>query len=198
MYCKYCNINVETSYPICPICKNKLEGTPLDVSVFPERKPRKLRAPVTFTGIYFFVAVAIIAICVSINIYRPARYIWSLMVAVLLLYIFLLIKHSIMYKGTGGSKIFVQTLTLSGLVIVIQYLFHMKEWAFSYGLPSIVLCSLGINILFVSIFNKKSRDYVRYMTYTTLIGFIPAILELCGVFEYSILSASAAIASALV
>lgn len=195
MYCKYCNVNVNTDFDVCPLCKNKLEGTPLAEPVFPPRKPRKLRASATFSSIYIFITLSIVAICAAINILSDSKYAWSIMVFVALMYVYFLIKYSIMYKGTGGSKIFIQTTTLWLLGVAIQYIFKTPEWIWSYGLPIIVLISFAIYIIFVSIFNKRSRDYVRYMTYTTFLGMLPAILYCANVFDYSALSSASAVVS---
>lgn len=195
MYCKYCNVHVETDYDVCPLCKNKLEGKPLAQPVFPPRKQRKLRNAPTFSCVYTFIMLSIFSICAAINIVVDSQYAWSVMVLVALLYVYFLIKYSIMYKGTGGSKIFIQTLTLWLLGVAIQYIFKTSEWIWSYGLPIIVLLSYAIYIIFVSIFNKRSREYVRYMMYTTFLGMLPSILYCANVFDYSVLSTTSTVVS---
>lgn len=188
MYCKYCNVQVKSSLDICPLCHNKLDGTPEDCAVFPKRKNRKFKTPATFTGIYFFIALSITIICTVINSLYPTKISWSFIVLLSLLYIYFLVKNTIMYKGSGGSKIYTQTVSLSITAILIQYITHTKQWAFSYALPIIAIVSLLAHILFVSIFNKKTHHYVRYMAFTALIGMIPAILYICNVITFPYLA----------
>jgi hypothetical protein len=119
------------------------------------------------------------------------------MVFLFLLYVYETLKHTILYKGSGGSKIFTQTLALSVIAISSQYIFKMSEWAFSYGLPTIVIVSLAVQTLFVSIYNKKSENYVRYIMYTSLIGFIPICIDAVTKFDFNILSDVCAVISAV-
>lgn len=197
MYCKYCKIEVESSLTTCPLCKNKLEGEPLDIPVFLPRKPRKKHFPTSFTGLYFYIMISITLVCIAVNALVPSEYVWSLMAFLTLLYVYTTLKHTVLYKGSGGSKIFTQTLALSVLFISAQYIFKMPEWAFSYGIPAVVISSLLMQTLFVSIYHKKSNGYVRYITYTSLIGFIPIIIDAFTHFDFSILADVCALISAV-
>lgn len=186
MYCKYCKVNVDTAYDVCPLCKNPLEGTPSSVPPFPERKPRKKKSPVTFKGIYAAFTLPVIFICVLLNILLPHKYLWALMAAIGFLYVYLTIKTTVFYKGAGGAKIFSQTIMLTLLTVSIQYIFHMPEWAFSFGIPVIVITSLIMHVLLVGVFHKKKgNQYLRYMWLTSMVGVIPAILLACGLCSFA-------------
>lgn len=198
MICKYCNVNVKSSTTVCPLCHNLLNGTPESQPNFPPRKIRKFKAPISFSGVYFFVALSIIITCAIINACFPTKISWAKIVLVFLIYLYFLIRNTILYKGSGGSKIYTQTLSLSLMAICLQYITHTKEWAYSYAMPIISIVSLLIFILFISIFNKKTHQYVRYMALTAFIGMIPSVLYMLNVIKAPYLAFISLVLSAII
>lgn len=198
MYCKHCNVNVNTAYDECPLCHAPLEGEPSEVAPYPERQKRKNKRPITFAGIYNSIAWPIILVCIVLNAVLPHDYLWALMVAIGALYVFFTFKTTIFYKGVGGAKVFSQTIMLTLLVISVQYIFKTSEWAFSFAIPVISMSSVAMHLVLVGIFHKKKgNQYLRYMWLTSLVGVLSAIMVAAGVVTFPYLAYSAFAVSAV-
>ncbi len=198
MYCKHCNVNVDTAYDECPLCHAPLEGEPAVVSPYPEKQKRKNNRPVTFAGVYNAVAIPVLLVCIILNVVLPHKYLWALMVGIGLLYVYFTFKTTVFYKGVGGAKVFSQTIMLTILVVCIQYIFKTSEWAFTFAIPVISLLSVIMHLLLVCIFHRKrGNQYMRYMWLTSLVGFLPAIMYAAGIVEFPYLALTAFIVSAI-
>ena len=84
-YCKYCKVEIGGGLNKCPLCHEPVQPSG-ESEVFMKRKFRKTRKVYSFTAIYTFVALAVIAnrniwtFCLDIQLQNKCNLLWKICV----------------------------------------------------------------------------------------------------------------------
>ncbi|MDR1906186.1 MAG: DUF6320 domain-containing protein [Clostridiales bacterium] len=191
MRCYNCGVEVRGRVNVCPLCHNKLEEeeNPGE-DVFPVFPKGRTEKKISFNRVFWFVFFNAVSICVAVNIIFETQF-WSMIVAAGLIYVYVLIKNTILSRTEISKKFFFQTIVLSTIFIAIWLAFFKQDgynmsWVFEYVLPILYAVSAlayGILIFFrVHNFN----DYIIYELFIIILGVMPLVLFFCGVIKLGI------------
>ena len=154
MYCKSCNVYVETHTLVCPLCKkNLIEDNTQEVVNYPSIKKissiRKL-----IRRIVLAVCLSAIIICTMINLLTFNGSYWATIVDVGCLAVILMFQFSMRKWVRLGKTLFSGTLCIIILLIAID-MFAYKEkvssasWSLNYTMPLILAGSLITSTVFL-------------------------------------------------
>lgn len=154
MYCKSCNVFVETHTLVCPLCKkNLIEDNTQEVVNYPSIKRissiRKL-----VRRIVLAVCLSAIIICTMINLLTLKGSYWATIVDVGCLAVIVMFQFSMRKWVRLGKTLFSGTLCIIILLIVID-MFAYKEkvssasWSLNYTMPLILASSLVTSTVFL-------------------------------------------------
>jgi hypothetical protein len=146
MYCKSCNVKVETHTNVCPLCKrNLIDDDTLEVINYPSIKKissiRKL-----IRRIVFAVCISAILICTMINLLTFNGSYWSSIVDVGCLAVIIMFQFSMRKWVRIGKTLFTGTISIIALLIVIDMFAYKDQvssasWSLDYTMPLILSAS---------------------------------------------------------
>lgn len=175
--CRQCQVIVRDDTQICPLCNCVLDADDQVEDKYPDiwAKNHVLKLLIR---IYLFVAIVTEGILVALNyIYFDGLY-WSVIVGVVLAYIYLTLAYTVSYSSAGyRMKIIVGVAGAVLLLFVIDHVLGNNGWSMNYVLPA-ALIAVDATVLFLIIFNRKNwQSYISFEI--AMIGFslIPVILS---------------------
>lgn len=202
-YCPECKVYVASKRDKCPLCQGslKIDKERSNKQSFPSYIKFKNQRKKWAAGISISAPI-IIAICVVMNILTWDGFLWSLIVAVAVLYAWLVGLYTVRKTDHIGQKLMLHGIGISALLVVInfvtasptmtdsQFLENFSEiakWSLDYAMPSTLIAFiLGINIAILSQ-RHRLRDYVIAQFSLCVIGLIPFVLIMIDVFAFDIL-----------
>ena len=203
-YCETCKVSISTKTKNCPLCHAPLpscEDAALE-QTYPDFSPLKRRSRF-LALLYSALCLAVILICVLVNLLAWNGHLWSALVAAPVLYVWLCGLITFRKRAHLGLKLMAHAIGIVSLLVVIntftdsQRIVSHVSWAVSYTMPFIFIgFILLINVLMARKRNTL-RDYVLYQISLCVIGFIPLLLVLLGVAQPAYPSIIAAACSAL-
>ena len=154
--CDKCNVEINTDLNYCPLCFNEIEegvsDTPKLYSVSTS-KPKEIIKNHMTRKIFSIISLAVILTCVIIN-YLTKTPFWSGIVALGIVYLWILVRHTIMSSRSAFEKVFLQVFGILSILILSNYV-SGGDWFVDYVLPS--LMSLIIIILNMILFLSPRR-----------------------------------------
>ncbi len=180
-HCNNCNVDVNTESTHCPLCYNNLENktgkktAPLyDVC---DKKPRSDVKSHFVLRLFTLISLVVIVGCVFINFLVKGRP-WSLIVISSILYLWVLIRHTILSLRNTFEKVFLQLICISFILVSTSFMSVDKGWFLNYVLPS-VLCGASLTLLMVLFCSSKRRLYLFSFLIIFLIMIIVGIIFWC-------------------
>ena len=175
LHCKYCGVDVGGGLDKCPLCHENLqEGTKDSERLYPKRKFRKAKKVFTFTSLYAFIAICVTMILIVINLFY-SKYLWTVPSVILMLYGYVFVKNTVLYKGATSSKIYWQTVVLLILVGASLGVFYAESKYYFYILPPMLIASVIVQIIFLFIKHKRLHEFTVYLPLTCFLCLIPII-----------------------
>lgn len=197
-YCDKCKIHVETEHNVCPLCYGDLTGEGNNKGYFKPRKSDIKTQKHTNTLLKIFALSTLLAVVITgfIDIATNKYPTWSIIVILSLLYIWLLISHTILSKRSLFEKILFQLGVIIAILFTCENLYSGGNWMVNYVLPSIcILSTLVLNLL--SIFGEKKYHFIwSCLTMYLLITILSIVLICLSITTYKILNISSLIYSA--
>ena len=178
--CKYCKIEVDTTNDFCPLCFNHLdEGCDKSEGLYSLRQKNETTNITNNFLIKFFIFLSICAIttCVIINLHTHPETPWFWVVTCGILYIWVLVCHTILSKQPAFLKILLQ-------IISIMLLLHFTEkisietWVLPYVYPSISLTILFVLIMILSISSKRNGYVLGFSVIIMILTIVSLLITL--------------------
>lgn len=175
--CEFCKIDINQNIENCPLCFRSLKHQSGSLSMeYPKYK--KLDKTILSFGfkvlLFIFISLAIISLFLNYLLWNGKP--WSLIILASFLNIWILIKNTIIGKWSYGSKLLLQLLGFSVLLIVIDIYANMNNWSVNYVIPMlIILANIIITVKTIST-RMKWRNYSVFLIIVLFLGFIPIIL----------------------
>lgn len=159
--CDLCNVEVDTSRKYCPLCFNDLEkddNPEKHTSEFlPRTKNENFEKHSYFlTRLFLFLSLAIIGVCIFINVLTKGVP-WCLLVSLCIVYIWILIEHTILSKRGVFEKILFHVCSIVSILIASNIIAGGGEWLINFVIPSIALATTTILVL-ISLIGKRHRS----------------------------------------
>ena len=184
--CSKCNVTVNTNYKTCPLCYNELTETKGEVNeLFKQRElePKKPSVKKVLKKLFLFLSIIAIIVCVTINLMVKVFPLWSLLVVLGILYVWILIVHTIISKRNIFEKLFLQIGTIIGLLFACQWISDGRQWMVDYVIPSISMAvMLVLFILCLSL--KNHQGLVSFFIMNIILTQLKGILLICKVPEF--------------
>lgn len=186
--CNRCQVQVLDDTKICPLCKSVLadddgvkgESTYPDIEV-------NIRSFTIFKRIILFLSIVAGIVSILVNYFWYTGVLWSLITTAAIMYFWAAVIFAVKNHANLASKILVQAISASALLVVIDYVIGYTGWAVNYVVPNI-LSLANIATLIIIIVNRMDwHDYVIYQIMIGLLGFVPVILYAVGVIHYPII-----------
>lgn len=161
-HCDICKVEVDTNNDICPLCYNKLaqvseKHTPELFELKPKNKSKKNK--VLVTKIFLLLSIVVVITTGFVN-YATKSNPWSLVVLMSVLYLWVLVAHTIISRHSPFQKIFFQIVSVSLLLITIKYVFNSNDWLVSYVYPSMsIVVAIVLSFIIMCSKNRKKLIY---------------------------------------
>lgn len=160
-YCSLCNVQVDTEKEFCPLCHNAMddltEKTTLEM--FPEYKQpsaKKKSLKKLAVKICLILSVLIIAFCVFINIQTETMP-WSVIVAFIIIYFWVLIAHTILSRSSAFDKVFFELSAICAFLVSTNMVFSSTEWFVKFVYPGVsILATIVLTIMLMVRKDNKS------------------------------------------
>lgn len=178
--CKQCGVFVRDDTGVCPLCKCVLDVDGEAENKYPDIWAKN-HVMKLLIRIYLFVAIATESLLIFLNyIYFNGLY-WSVIVGVVLAYIYLTLAYTVNYSRAGyRMKIIVGVAGGILLLYVIDHVLGNRGWSINYVFPAALL-AVDVTVLFLVIFNRRNwQSYLCFQIAMILFSFIPVILSLLG------------------
>lgn len=182
--CEHCGVFIDEDVNKCPLCKRNLGDLISEPhnTWYPAYNYTQTAQAMSFAKkVFFFISIAVISICVVINLLSGIENPWSLYVAGPILYLQLLINNTIHSKMRAGSKIILQITGISCLLFLLDLLSGFYRWSVNVVIPFLFI---GGTFLITLIVVKKKmlwNEYVGYIIAMIFLGVLPVFLYLSGV-----------------
>lgn len=178
--CKQCDVIVRDDTEVCPLCKCVLDTDGEAENKYPDiwAKNHVLKLVIR---IYLFAAIVTETVLIYLN-YRYFNGIyWSVIVGVVLAYIYLTLAYTVSYSRAGyRMKIIVGVAGAILLLNVIDHVLGNNGWSVDYAFPAALL-AVDVTVLFLIIFNRRNwQSYLSFQIAMILFSLIPVILNLMG------------------
>ncbi len=187
--CKYCNIMVDTDKSFCPLCYNRLDSVNDNSDVLYSMRNEDettIKTSKFLLKLFIYLSIFSMACCIVINYLTTPNIWWSPLVIVGELYIWILIKHTILSKKSLFRKIVLQIISIL-LILYSAEKLSLSHWLLPYAFPSSSLAILLIMTL-ISLISKKRGEYVfGFLIISLILGLASFIILLLDLFEFKIL-----------
>lgn len=203
MYCDECDVTIPYTTDTCPLCLKKISDSEvLDNPVYPKRNA-SFRFPMkySFSLFYSIIAFSTFFIVLLVNLLTDRSVLWAFIVGAGLLYLFALIRHTILTSYGSASKLFVQGVLLSLLILIIQQVTKSGAWAYEYVIPMVLMTNTIALWALALIRRVRRANYVFTLVGIAICNLVPVIWYIAGassVLWTMIVSASSALITLII
>lgn len=189
--CRNCKIKILDDTSICPLCHCVVEQ---DETAPLERYPNVWimeKRFALFVRIYLFLAVAVEALLVYINVCYTDGIWWSAITAGIFIYVFLVLRIGVQNDSGYRSKIIWLTVFAILLIYMIDKVLGYQGWSLNYVLPSGVIL-LNAAIVVLMIINWRNwPSYLLFQLFCIVCSMLPIFLWKKGYITKPFLSEAA-------
>ena len=190
-YCERCKLSVDTNNNICPLCFGELsgEGNREHEIFMPRHEDEKVGKRTSLAvRVFAFLSICVAIISVFINFITLDPVMWSLVVLLALLYLWIFVAHTILSRRSFFEKIFFQVASILAILFACELIAPGESsWVLNYVLPSIALLTTIVLNLFSLIGGKKYRFLLSCLV-IYIIFLVISIIMVCTSFaEFKIL-----------
>jgi hypothetical protein len=161
------------------LCDRGLENEGDSTTVYPsyEKSYQQIKA-FTIYKLYLFITIAGMAISLTINMLmlKTIPFVWSPIVIVGLLYVWVIIRNTVISKMHIGGKILILFIASAVFVLFLDIYFDFSKWSTNYVIPFLI--ALSTMVITIIALAKKSiwNDYMGYLLATFFISLCPVLL----------------------
>lgn len=182
--CQKCHVLILDDSERCPLCQHILQsdGEKME-SAYPNAigMTKKFRF---LEKLFLFLSILTEFILLVINYNANPKFLWSLVVGLILLYANVVVRMAIV----GKSGYMFKTLSLVILAIVvllgIDYLTGYRGWSLNYVFPGGILV-IDLALFILMLVNRRNwQSYMMPQIFSILLSLIPVILRMAGVIGF--------------
>ena len=162
--CKICGVNVASNANYCPLCyhdldKDNSKDYPLTEIKTHNTSRKHIRR--FLAKLFLLISIATFGICLFINLESKNTYLWSMLVLVSIVYLWILVAHTIMSKRSVFEKVVFQLL---GIIAIVGTTYALsiepaENWLVSYVMPGISMLAVAV-MAFMSAISKYRKNYL--------------------------------------
>jgi len=185
-WCEQCKVHVNTDRKVCPLCFNSLkeEESFDDYQPYPKRKVKKKKPKIAYK-IFLFLCIISVLVTAIINFttHKEGESWWSLFVFFGVLYVFTLVRSTILSRIYIIKRLVIQELIISLLLFAVDSLAGDLGWSYTIVIPLVIASTNCANAMIMMINHKHFGDGFIAMLFSLLLGCIPFILQLFNIIE---------------
>ena len=189
-YCKYCKTEVDSVNNFCPLCFNHLDDLSDKSDHFYSVRTCNETTNLTNAFLYkffLFFTICAISCCVIINLLVTPNLPWFWIVVFGLLYVWVLVAHTILSNQSAFKKTFLQIVSILLLLYFAENI-SFSRWLIPYVFPSISLTAIFV-LLMILFISKKRTEYVfGFSVIILLLAVLSALIIIFGLSEYMLLN----------
>lgn len=190
-YCKRCKIKTNEAQNHCPLCYNELEACDeLDFdSLYPKRveNDKSQMTDYFLTRLFSVISISIVCICAFINFVTYSGSLWSLLVLSCIIYLWILIDHTIIGKSSTFEKILYQLIGIIAILSCTDLISGGGYWLLDIVVPSLSL-AVAFALIMISLCSKKRQNYVlSFFLFYVILLLVPIITLSCHLLHYELL-----------
>lgn len=170
-HCSLCRLEVDTNQEYCPLCYNHL--TEISKKETPEmfnlEKPsarQKKRSIVA--KVFLLITLTLLAACVFINIETKTTP-WSVVVVLSVLYLWVLVAHTIMSRSTPFKKVLFQLVSIIALLVATNKIFSNNDWLTHYVYPALAMFATCVLSMIVCCSKHRKKLYFSFFSIFALL-----------------------------
>lgn len=195
-HCDKCNVNVNSELDHCPLCFNQISGdgnTPGLYNVS-SSKPKEIQKSHKTRKVLFLISLAVVLTSGLIN-YLSRTPFWSGIVGLSVLYLWILVKHTIMSSRNAFEKIALQVLGILSILIITNHV-SGGEWFLDYVFPAL-LCFVIFTLNMILFISKRRKSFeISFLIIELIILIISIIFMSIDVCTFKTLHLVVLVASA--
>lgn len=162
--CSKCKIKTNTSKRQCPLCFNELDGEfegdkGTIIYNTDKHKDNTISNNYILTRIFLFLTFAISSICLFINFTADPTVWWSPIVILSLVYVWILVRHTILSQRGAFEKVLFQFIGILAVVFSSNFVAGGQDWIWFYLIPSGAIATSTV-LAMILLINKKRSDFV--------------------------------------
>ena len=183
-HCKICKVDVQTDKHYCPLCFNEMTGNSKDKSLFLTNTSKETTNKKNYlaTQILLFISLSVSIICGFINFLTYNGVLWSLVVGAGILYLWILIKHTIMSNRNAFERVFFQLFGIILIMVCTNIVSGKGDWLLNYVLPSLSIVT-AIVLGFIMLCAKRRKNFLVSFLIIYVLLFIFSIVLLACKFD---------------
>ncbi len=193
--CLQCKVVVNTNNLTCPLCHTDLYD--IDGEAEEMFKPRpavknEFKVKRFLSKLFLFLSVVAVVVCGTINLLTSTFPLWSLVVAVGIVYVWVLVAHTIFSRRGIFEKLFLQTGVIIGLLFACEWVANDQLWMIDYVIPSITMLVAIVSFV-VSILIINKRCVLAFLVLDFILTLTCAMLLICNVTTFNLINIFAVI-----
>lgn len=182
--CRKCSVEILDATESCPLCHSVLEQNEEMENMYPNAR-QATKKMVFFIRIYMFCAIIAEFGLIIFDLSRNAEIKWSVVIGLLLLYIYTIFRYAVIGKTGYRSKIIVLTLVTVLIAIAADFATGYHGWAVDFVL-SIGIILVDIVIFILMMYNHRNwQSYIMWQILMILCSIIPTTLYIVGIERYA-------------
>lgn len=177
--CNRCQIDILDDTITCPLCRSVLDSSmeSSDETLYP-KTILKSSQYYLMNKIVLFLSILIISTSIIVNTFVYKGEFWSIVTIAAVVYSWTIIRHAVVNGIDLASKIIVQAISGSILLVICDIFIGSIGWSVNYIIPQIaILSNIGIFVLLI-VSRMDWKRYILHQMAMGLLGFIPIVLLL--------------------
>jgi len=187
-HCNNCGVDVNTRENHCPLCFNKIEGENSSTPMYStySSKPKTIMKEHKTRKIFEIISLFIIAVCTFINA-QIGGAAWALIVGVSILYMWILVRHTILSHRNSFEKVLLQIIGMVGLLLTTNLVTGGGAWFLEVVLPAILIALIIILNMVLFISKRRKQFELGFFIIETLILIASIIFVSTSFVEFKLL-----------
>lgn len=199
--CRKCQLEILDDATVCPLCHGVLKDNDIGEKTKANGYPEVVLTTDGYhilNRIMLFVSIIIVSLSIIGNYVLYNGMLWSILSIVIVLYSFTILRHAIINGIQLASKIMVQAVSSSVIVVLVDVIIGYNGWSINYIVPQImIVANIGIFVLLI-ISKLDWNRFIWQLIGMGILGLIPLLLWIIGIVKRPLMSIIAASISILI
>lgn len=177
--CPNCDVWTEDEY--CPLCRLALESPGERAAAwYPYYDPEAQKKRTNISRLAILLGTIAVLICFAINLIVIPQFLWVFYVVIGVFYILVSLSHTILSASHIGGKITAQVISLTIVLLVIDFLSGDMQWSVNYAVPFLIIAGILVISVIILKVRLKWTGYLSFLLIMIALGFLPLVFYLSG------------------
>ena len=148
-HCDYCNMDINTDKPYCPLCYGELDGENSTNLVYKTKDKliKKVNGGKIVQNIFLYISICLLVVSFFVNFLTSKDLWWSFIILFGVIYVWILVRHTIISRRSIFEKILFQFLGVCAILFFTSLISGGGEWLFNYVIPSVALVTSIVTLI---------------------------------------------------